>query len=142
MTPAPCDRDSGRQGWGDTVLGRREREAVLINQTTGESLARRVTKCDTFWRRLRGLMFRRRLSSDEAYLFVFGNESVVAASVHMVFVFYPIALVWLDRKRQVVDVRLAQPFHPYYAPQKGAQYLVEGAPGLLDRVRMGDRIGF
>ena len=115
---------------------------MLVNQTTGESLARRVTRCDTFWRRLRGLMFRRRLSPDEAYLFVFGSESVVAASVHMAFVFYPIALVWLDRQRRVVDVRLAKPFRLCYAPRKGAQYLVEGTPGLLDRVRGGDRIGF
>ena len=44
---------------------------VLINQTTREPLACRIIRCDTFGRRLRGLMFRRRLLSDEAYLFVF-----------------------------------------------------------------------
>lgn len=127
---------------GSSRPGQRRRAAVLVNQTTGESLAHQITRCNTFWRRLRGLMFRRQLDADEAYLFDFGSESVVAASVHMAFVFYPIALVWLDRQRRVVDVRLAQPFHLCYAPRKGAQYLVEGTPGLLDRVRVGDRIGF
>ena len=115
---------------------------VLTDQTTGELLARRVTRCDTFWRRLRGLMFRRRLLSDEAFLFVFESESVIAAIVHMMFVFYPISLIWLDAERRVVDVRLAKPFRPYYAPRQAAQYLVEGTPGLLDRVRVGEQLEF
>jgi uncharacterized membrane protein (UPF0127 family) len=120
----------------------RRSEAVLVNQTTGEAVARRVTNCDTFWRRLRGLMFRRRLGPDEAYLFAFHSEGIVASSVHMVFVFFPIALIWLDGQQRVVDVRLARPFRPYYAPRQAAQYLIEGAPGLLGLVRVGDRIEF
>ena len=60
---------------------------MLINQTTGEPLACQVIRCDTFGRRLRGLMFRRPLKSDEAYLFVFHTESIVSASVHSLFVF-------------------------------------------------------
>jgi uncharacterized membrane protein (UPF0127 family) len=115
---------------------------VLVNQTTGVSLARRVTTCDTFGRRLRGLMFRRQLSADEAYLFVFRNESVVEASVHTLFVFFSIALLWLDAERRVIDVRLAKPFRPYFAPRQAAQYLVEGTPGLLDLARVGDRVAF
>jgi uncharacterized membrane protein (UPF0127 family) len=87
-------------------------------------------------------MFRRTLDPDQVYLFVFRGESVVEASVHMLFVFFPLALVWLDAKRQVVDVRLAKPFHPFYLPRQAAQYLIEGTPELLDRVRLGDRIGF
>jgi uncharacterized membrane protein (UPF0127 family) len=114
----------------------------LVNQTTREPLAHRIIRCDTFGRRLRGLMFRRRLLSDEAYLFVFENESIVAATVHMLFVFFPISLVWLDAQRRVVDVRMAKSFCPYYAPRKAARYLIEGVPRLLDRVSVGDLIGF
>ena len=115
---------------------------MLVNQTTGESLARQVIWCDTFWRRLRGLMFRRRLAPDEAYLFAFRTESVMAASVHMLFVFFPISLVWLDAQRRVIDVRLAKPFRPFYAPRRAAKYLVEGATDLLDRVHAGDQVEF
>ncbi len=113
---------------------------VLINRTTGERLARRGTRCDTFWRRLRGLMFRRRLASDEAYLFDFQRESVIAASVHMMFVFFPIALVWLNGQRRVVDACLAKPFGPWYAPGRAARYLIEGSPELLGRIHLGDEL--
>jgi uncharacterized membrane protein (UPF0127 family) len=115
---------------------------VLFNLTTGESLARQVVRCDTFWRRLSGLMFRHKLDPGEVYLFVFRRESVAEASVHMLFVFFPIALVWLDAQQRVVDTRLAEPFRPVYVPRQAAQYVIEGAPGLLDRVRPGDQIGF
>jgi uncharacterized membrane protein (UPF0127 family) len=87
-------------------------------------------------------MFRRGLDPDEVYLFAFGSEGVVTASVHMAFVFFPISLIWLDAQRQVVDVRLARPFRPAYAPRRPAKYLVEGAPSLIDRVAVGDRLGF
>jgi uncharacterized membrane protein (UPF0127 family) len=115
---------------------------VLISASTGEPLARRVTRCDTFGRRLRGLMFRRRLEPGEAYLFVYPSESVIAASVHMLFVFFPISLVWLDAERRVIDVRLARPFLPWYVPRRAARYLIEGVPELLDRVHVGDRLEF
>jgi len=115
---------------------------VLVRASTDEPLAHQVTRCDTFGRRLRGLMFRRRLEPGEAYLFVYPNEGVVAASVHMLFVFFPISLVWLDAERRVVDVRLARPFFPWYAPRQAARYLIEGVPELLDHVQVGDRLEF
>ena len=77
---------------------------------------------------------------DRVYLFVEGRESVAQTAIHMLFVFFPIAVVWLDRERRVVDKVLALPFRPYYAPSRPAQYYVEGHPGLLDRVNVGDQL--
>jgi len=62
--------------------------------------------------------------------------------VKLLLVFSPIAVVWLDGERRVVDKALARPFRPYYAPRKPAQYYVEGHPSLLERVRVGDRLEF
>ena len=134
-----CDR-GGPQG-----RARREglrRVNRIVNRRSGESLAQRVVRCDTFWRRGRGLMFRRGLAEDEAYLFVEGRESVAQATIHMFFVFFPIAVLWLDRDQQVVDKVLARPFRPYYAPRRPAQYYVEGHPSLLERVEIGDELDF
>jgi hypothetical protein len=39
-----------------------------------------------------------------------------------------------------VDKKLARPFRPYYAPQRPAQYYVEGHPNILDKVQIGDRL--
>jgi uncharacterized membrane protein (UPF0127 family) len=87
-------------------------------------------------------MFRRALAEDEVYLFVERRESLAQTAIHMFFVFFPIAVVWLDRDRRVVDKALARPFRPYYAPQRPAQYFVEGHVSLLERVSLGDQLEF
>jgi uncharacterized membrane protein (UPF0127 family) len=117
---------------------------TIRNVANGETIARSVVGCDTFWKRGRGLMFRRprAVVEDRVYVFVEGRESVAQAAIHMFFVFFPIAVVWLDRDRRVVDKVLARPFRPYYAPSRPAQYYVEGHPGLLDKVNVGDQLEF
>lgn len=115
---------------------------MLRNLTTGETIADRVVRCDTFWKRGRGLMFRSMPAIDEVYLFVEGRESVAQTTIHMFFVFFAIAVVWLDRDKRVVDKVLARPFRPYYAPSGPAQYFVEGHPSVLERVSAGDQLDF
>ena len=115
---------------------------MLKNLTTGETIASRVVRCDTFFKRGRGLMFRSMPATDEVYLFVEGRESVAQATIHMFFVFFAISVVWLDREKRVVDKALARPFRPYYAPRRPAQYYVEGHPSLLERVSAGDQLDF
>lgn len=115
---------------------------MLTNLTSSEILAQTVTRCETFWKRGRGLMFRRLLPKDEVYLFVERRASLAATTIHMFFVFFPIAVVWLDAEKRVVDKTLAKPFRPYYAPRQPAQYFVEGHPSLLERVSIGDQLEF
>jgi uncharacterized membrane protein (UPF0127 family) len=87
-------------------------------------------------------MFRRGLAEQDAYLFVERRESVAQTTIHMFFVFFPIAVVWLDRDKKVVDKVLARPFRPYYAPSSPAKYFIEGHPSMLDRVSVGDPLEF
>lgn len=112
------------------------------NETQGVQVLERVRRCATFLCRLRGLTLRRRLGEDEGLLLVGSRESRADAAIHMFFVFFPIAAVWLDRNGQVVDARLARPFHPFYAPRAPARDVLEGPPELLERVRIGDRLLF
>lgn len=117
---------------------------MIANATTGETIARHVVRCDTLWKRARGLMCRgrRALSGGRAFLFVERRESVAQTTIHMFFVFFPIAVVWLDRDKRVVDKALARPFRPYYAPRRPAQYYIEGRPSLLEHVSLGDQLEF
>ncbi len=114
---------------------------VVYNRTTEQVLARRVVRCDTVLRRFRGLMFRRPPGEDEIYLFILPQESRLEAAIHMFFVFFPIAVVWLDDDWRVVDRVLARPWRPLYAPRRPARYFLEGPPSLLDRIATGDEIG-
>ncbi len=115
---------------------------MLVNKTTGQKLTGQVRLCDTFWKRLSGLMFRRALDPDEALVFCYGRESTTETSIHMFFVFLHIGVLWLDAERRVVDKVLAKPFRPYYAPSKPAQYFVEGDPRLLEKAQIGDQRAF
>ena len=112
------------------------------NETQGERLLGRVSRCASFLCRLRGLTFRRHLGDDEGLLLVGRRESRADAAIHMFFVFFPIAAVWLDGGGRVVDVRMARPFRPLYVPRAPARDVLEGSPGLLERVRIGDQLRF
>jgi uncharacterized membrane protein (UPF0127 family) len=116
--------------------------AALYNKTTQSALAARVVRCDTFWKRGLGLMFHRPLPKEEVYLFVLDRPSVLDATIHMFFVSFPIAVVWLDEAKRVIHRVLAQPWRPYYAPPKPARYFLEGHPDLLVQVDIGDEVEF
>lgn len=111
---------------------------MIRNLANSRVLATKVRRCDTFLTRARGLMFHRPLAEGEALVFVEKGESISRAAIHMFFVFFPIAVIWLDAEKRVVDKVLARPFRPYYAPRKPAQYYVEGHPTLLGKVEVGD----
>ncbi|HIQ01818.1 MAG TPA: hypothetical protein EYH30_06780 [Anaerolineales bacterium] len=112
------------------------------NDTRGEWIPLDVRRCASFLCRLRGLTFRRRLRRGEGLLLIGGRESRVEAAIHMLFVFFPIATVWLDGDGRVVDARLARPFRPLYIPRAPARDVLEGPPELLERVAMGERLRF
>ena len=113
---------------------------MIENRTQGKVLLARVKWCRSFLCRLRGLMFRRDLPADEGLLLVEGRASVAATAIHMLFVFFPIAAIWLDDSFHVVDVKLARPFRLFYAPRAPARYVLEVAPVLLDQVAVGDQL--
>lgn len=112
------------------------------NETRREQVLERVRRCAGFLDRLRGLMFRRPLADNEGLLLVGSRQSRADTAIHMFFVFFPIAAIWLDRDGQVVDAKLARPFRPFYAPRAPARDVLEGPPALLERVRIGDRLCF
>ena len=114
----------------------------MWNETQNRSALKRVRRCPNFICRLRGLTFRRRLGEDEGLLLEGDKESRIDAAIHMFFVFFPIAAVWLDQEGRVVDARLALPFRPLYLPCAPARDVLEGPPRLLERVQIGDQLHF
>ncbi len=100
----------------------------------------RVKWCRSFLCRLRGLTFRRTLPAGEGLLLVEDRASILATAIHMFFVFFPIAAVWLDDSFRVVDAKLARPFRPFYAPRAPARYVLEAAPALLQDIAIGDEL--
>jgi len=114
----------------------------VLRREGGQTLLTKLKLCDTFWSRFRGLMLHAPLSEDEGLLFVFERENRMDSAIHMMFMRFAIAAVWLDSQGVVVDKALAKPWRLMYAPGKPAKYVIEAHPALLDRVMIGDRLTF
>jgi uncharacterized membrane protein (UPF0127 family) len=115
---------------------------VLCSVQTGEAVLARVRLADNFWSRFRGLQLVPNLPEDEGLLFITGSESRTNTTIHMFFMFFSIAVVWLDASGKVVDSCLAKPWRPAYAPRVPAQYFIEANSSLLERVKIGDVLRF
>lgn len=119
---------------------RRPRSMYLrvVRQATGEVLLPWVHWRRSFLGRLRGLMLRRGLAPGEAILLDERKDSRAATAIHMFFVSFPIAAVWIDSAGRVADKALARPWRPYYAPRAPARYVLETAPEFLQQVTIDD----
>jgi uncharacterized membrane protein (UPF0127 family) len=113
---------------------------MLTNCRTGRALATKVTLRRRAWELALGLMFRLRIKEDEAMVFCLPQSGIREAGVHMLFVRFPVALLWLDEERRVVDKALARPWRRGYRPRKAARYFVEAHPSRLNLVREGDQL--
>lgn len=102
----------------------------------------KIKYCDTFFCKLRGLMFKASLNVDEGLLFVYKRDSRMDTSIHMFFVNFDIAVVWINSSMQVVDKVLAKRWKPAYAPKEGAQYILETHPDRLDEFEIGNKVQF
>ncbi len=114
----------------------------VAKAATGETLLPHVRWCASYLCHLRGLQFTRRLPPGHGLLFVTGAEGRAHTSIHMFFVFYSIAVIWMDREGRVVDKKLARPWRPYYASSAPAQYYLEALPEVLERVQVGEVLTF
>lgn len=114
----------------------------IKNQTTGELILARARRCASFWCHFRGLMLRSHLDEDEGLLFTYHSPSITNTTIHMLFMLIPIAVVWMDAEKQVVDKKYAKPWRLMYAPAKPSQYFIEAHPTLLERVKVGDILAF
>jgi uncharacterized membrane protein (UPF0127 family) len=115
---------------------------MKVSNAQGRPLLNRVKWCATFGSKLRGLMFRRAIDPDEGLVLVETRSSIAATSIHMFFVPFDIAAVWLDENYQVVHTVLAKAWRPYYASPQAARYVLEGPPALLDHITIGETLRF
>lgn len=106
----------------------------LVDKTTGKVLANRVKLADTFWRRFRGLMFRRRFPRGSAMLFKLFKPG--RYGIHMFFVRFPIDLLYLNSRFVVVELREGlKPWH-MHRPKAIANYLVELPASTVSRLKV------
>jgi uncharacterized membrane protein (UPF0127 family) len=108
---------------------------VAIRREDGSIVCERCVLGDTALRRMKGLLGRRELPSDEGILLK------PASSVHMAFMRFPIDAVFLDRELRVIKIEPdLQPWR--VAGSRGAKAVLEIAAGEAGRrgLKVGDRL--
>ena len=112
------------------------------NQTRPLSGDLNVVLCDSFLCRLRGLTFRSSLASDKGLLLVEAHASLLSTTIHMMFVFMDLGIIWINSEKVVVDSVLARPWHLAYIPRQPAMYTLEIHPARLNEFKIGDHTDF
>jgi uncharacterized membrane protein (UPF0127 family) len=114
----------------------------VVKRSTHEVIVHSARWCSSRLCRLRGLQYRRHLNPGESLILVKPADSIVNSSIHMFFVFFPIAAVWINDNGRITSAQLARPWRPYYASPKPARYVLEASPEILNHIAVGDEVDF
>ncbi len=87
-----------------------------------------------------GLMFRSGLKPDSGIVLVESKDSRIDTSIHMLFMRFDIAVVWINSSLEVVDAQIARKWQPWLTPAAPARFVLETLPSLLHNFEIGDRV--
>jgi len=110
----------------------------IRNLTRKTLLSENAKICKSALSKFIGMMF----SRPRALVFAFKEEKIT--SLHMLFVFYPIDVLFLDKSKKIVEIK--ENFMPFsfYRPKNKALYIIELPEGTIKKSKtgLGDKIGF
>jgi len=113
----------------------------LIN-SSNPGMSIHIQRCDHFFSKFRGLMLRKTLAVNEGIMLVSDPPGILNTSIHMFFMRFDIAVIWLDENQMVVDKTLARAWRPYYTSKKPARYILEIHSSRINDFNIGDRVEF
>lgn len=116
-------------------------EITVINTTKNTELGE-SDLADTFFSRLRGTMFKKKLEKG-LILKIPSARSRSGSAIHMFFVRFPLDIIFADSDKNVVDIVSIDPWKTY-TPKKPAKYVIEMEKGTIksSKTEIGDKIDF
>lgn len=115
-------------------------KAQIINISNPQNLPLSVVVCSSIKSKFLGLMFRKEIHSEEGIILVESSQSRLNSAIHMMFMNFDIAVIWIDERFQVVDRIVAKRWVPAYIPRVPAKFTLELHTVRLNDFRIGDRI--
>ena len=114
----------------------------ILNRSTPSCPPISAKYCDTFMCRFLGLMRHKSLAANQGLLLVEKGESRINTAIHMLFMKFDIAAIWINEEYQVVDTVLAKRWKISYMPQSPAKFILETHPSRLNDFSIGDQLYF
>lgn len=87
-------------------------------------------------------MFQKSIGETEAIALVYPRENRMETSIHMLFMNFDIAAIWLNQDHVVVDVALARRWNWYYASALPASIVIEASAARITDFQIGDQVSF
>ena len=115
---------------------------MIKNISKKKILAEETVFCRSILSKAKGLMFSKKIK-DKGLVFTFNKEDKY--SLHMLFVFFPIDVLWLDREKEVVWIKKDFiPFSLVTKPKEKAMFIIELPEDTINRTgtSIGDKISF
>ena len=112
---------------------------MRIKNTTKKSIiAKNAILCKNTLSKTIGLMF----SKPRALIFIFKKEKIIP--LHMLFVFYPIDILFLNKNKVVAEIKESLMPFSFYTPKNKAQYILELPQGTIRKTKteIKDKIEF
>ncbi len=107
---------------------------MILNKTTGELIDIKIVFADNFFRRFKGLMFKK----DVEFGLLFMN--LVDPSIHTSFMRFDIDIYFLDENKIVFEKATLKPWK-FYKPRKNAEYILETKKDKL-KLKVGEKLDF
>lgn len=114
----------------------------ITNQTHPEVKPILAKYCRSFFCQLRGLMFTKSLPEQQGLLLVQNSDSRINSSIHMMFMWIDLAVIWISGDYEVIDKVLARRWKMAYLPSQPAKYVLETNVSNLSDFNIGDRVRF
>lgn len=112
---------------------------TIRNNTRKTIISKNAKICSSIFSKSIGLMFSKKKKS---LVFIFGREKIIP--LHMLMVFYPIDVLFLNKNKRVVELK--EKFMPFsfYTPKNEALYIIELPQDTVKKTRtsLGDEISF
>lgn len=114
---------------------------LSVLKYNGVEIAKNIEFARTKLCQMAGLMFRKDIPSDYSMIFILKKPSYV--NVHMLFMRFPIDVIFLDEKKEVLGLSWLNPWTGYKA-MKNIKYVIEMKAGTIERynISTGGRMEF
>ncbi|MCC7576372.1 MAG: DUF192 domain-containing protein [Methanomethylovorans sp.] len=106
----------------------------MILKPNGELIASDVEFAEGIISQSRGLMFRKGITEKYALVFIMATPRSV--SVHMLFVFFPIDVIFLDPDKKILATTTLKPWIGLARSPKRTKYIIEMHEGSIEHYNL------
>lgn len=118
------------------------KHVTIINQTNPAANPVKARYCSSFLCRLKGLMFQKVIGKHDGLLMIQSRADRVESSIHMLFMAFDLAVIWIDDQSRVVDTQICHRWRPAYIPAAPARFVLETHIERISEFHIGDQLSF